>query len=272
MPTSGSIMNRTLATFVALVVVPAAATAQNQGGQGRGGGQLSQPSTTQSLSTPSSLSSTSSTGSGSTGSQSSSSFGSIGGSDAGGSSLFGGSSRLGTNGSGGNNSGFSQSATAQPFQFGQASQAVSGTGFVGGANPNGFVGNRLAGQQSSQNAFQQAFQALSRGGGGGNNNQFGGGNSAPKLGVRPTLKIAFSARTATPAAATARVSTRLTQVIDRRPELAGVTATTDGSGRLVLRGNVDSEEAGELAIALVRLEPGVGEVVNELTVAAEPAP
>lgn len=204
-------------------------------------------------------------GSGTQGNGQSFSFGS---GQAGQSSLFG-SGQLSANGNG--TSGLSQNAS-QPFEFGQLGQQVrETTGFVGAPAQNGFVGNRLANEQAgARSALQQAFQSLSRGGGGARNSQLGA--SKPKLGIRPTLKVAFRGPTATPAIATTRVSTRMSRIVGRRPELAGVTASADDTGRVVLRGSVANDEARELAAALVRLEPGVGEVVNELAVGSETAP
>lgn len=266
-------MRRPVLVAVALVAIPGIASAQslfNQGGSNSRGGsssQLGQPSTVQSLQSLSSNSSSSnSSTSGTSGTQTGASFGSTA------NSMFNGSSRqLGGTGMGNRGTTGLQGQAAQPFQFGQFGQAVGNAGFIG-ANQSGFVGNRLAGQQSGQglNQMMQAFQGLSRGGSG-FNSQFGG-SERPKLGIRPTQRIAFNHRTSTPAATTTRVTAQLSRVVDRRPELAGVTPVADDAGRIVLRGTVENEEAAALAVALVRLEPGVGEVVNELAVAPGTAP
>ncbi|HEX6987254.1 MAG TPA: BON domain-containing protein, partial [Planctomycetaceae bacterium] len=93
-----------------------------------------------------------------------------------------------------------------------------------------------------------------------------------RLPMRPTQRIAFDFTPATPAAAVERVTSRFDGIVSRRPELSGVTFATDDSGRVVLRGTVPSDDARQLAAALVRLEPGVREVVNELTVGGGATP
>jgi hypothetical protein len=220
-----------------------------------------------SLSSGSSSSGQSSTGSSST--SSSSGGGSVGGTP---NAMGAGLNNAGMAGRGAGGAGFENLANSQGMQFGQLGQNVGQAGFIG-ANTNGFIGNRLTGQQSGafSNQMMQAFQGLSRGGSGFNNGQLGG-RQTPKLGIRPTQRIAFSYRAATPAAATTRVTAQLGRVVSRRPELAGVTPVTDDAGRVVLRGTVANDEARALAAALVRLEPGVGEVVNELTVGPATSP
>lgn len=130
------------------------------------------------------------------------------------------------------------------------------------------VGNRLAGQQGSLGALQalQGLQGFQRRGGSNRANR-SGGNDRERLPLRPTQRIAFDVSAATPTAAVERVATRFTAIAESRPELSEVTFAADDAGNVVLRGNVDSEESARLVAALVRLEPGVREVVNELTIA-----
>lgn len=173
-------------------------------------------------------------------------------------------------GRGAGGAGFENLANSQGMQFGQLGQNLANAGFIG-ANQNGFIGNRMTGQQSGfSNQMMQAFQGLSRGGSGFNNGQIG--SQAPKLGIRPTQRIAFNFRASTPAAATSRVTTQFRRASTRRPELAGVTTVAGDSGRVVLRGTVANDEARQLAAAMARLEPGVDDVVNELTVAPAASP
>jgi BON domain len=260
-------MRRSPFLAVALVIAwPLAASAQtgslfNRGGQ-----------------TGSSLSGTSQrSGGGLTGSTFSGGSSSGSGSSSGGSSLFNnGSSSLTGGGLTGQNSltgggltgqGSNTSGSQQGFQFGQLSETVGTGPFIGRSDNAGrFVGNSFAGQQSALGAMQalQGLQGLQRSGGGFNNrsNQ----QQAERLPMRPTQRISFDYTPATPATATRRVAARFDGIVARRPELNGVSFASDDAGRVVLRGTVANREAGELAAALVRLEPGVRDVVNELTV------
>lgn len=148
-----------------------------------------------------------------------------------------------------------------------------GTGaFVGRSDNTGrMVGQRLAGQNSNVNMgnLLQGLQGLGRNGGFENGEQ-----TQPKLSIRPTLRVGFDVpRSLSPTISTQRMATRLPKIAARRPELSGMTLATDNAGRTVLRGTVPNQDARELAAALVRLEPGVGEVVNELAVSpGVPAP
>ncbi len=59
----------------------------------------------------------------------------------------------------------------------------------------------------------------------------------------------------------------LQQTLGTRVRLNGLKIQVDQNGVVVLRGQVESEHARRLAENLVRLEPGVREVRNELQVA-----
>ncbi|MGC1272541.1 MAG: BON domain-containing protein [Planctomycetaceae bacterium] len=207
-----------------------------------------------------------------------SSFGgsSMGNSSFGGSSLGGASqgsgSLFGSGGAGGGLSG-GLGGQQQGFQLGGLSQTI-GTGPVIGQSDNRGrqVGNRMAGQQGIMGAMQalQGLQGLQRGGGFNNNQSNQQDNE--RLQLRPTQRIAFDFTPATTTAAVERVSTQFAGIAERRPELADVTFATDNDGNVILRGNVASKEAAQLAAALVRLEPGVRGVVNELDVAGGTTP
>lgn len=202
---------------------------------------------------------------------------SMGGSGSGGNSMSGsgfGNSGFGNSGFGG--SGFGNSGLGNSGLGGQTGSAFGNTGmnmstgpFIGQNDNRGRqVGNRMAGQQGALGAMQalQGLGALQRGGGF-NRDRSGGGDDRERLPLRPTQRIAFDFDAATPSAAVERVTTQFAEIAESRPELAGITFAADDAGNVVLRGTVDSKEAAQLAAALVRLEPGVRSVVNELTVA-----
>ena len=53
---------------------------------------------------------------------------------------------------------------------------------------------------------------------------------------------------------------------NQNPALRGVAFEMDSEGIVTLRGEVETTAARQLAANVVRLEPGVRKVVNELTV------
>tara|TARA_B100000029_G_scaffold472176_2_gene512458 strand:+ start:6541 stop:6780 length:240 start_codon:yes stop_codon:yes gene_type:complete len=66
----------------------------------------------------------------------------------------------------------------------------------------------------------------------------------------------------------ASLDTRFAALLSRRSELAGVSISVGKvAGHLVLAGKVPNEAALKKAAALVRMEPGVRKVDNQLIVA-----
>ena len=86
------------------------------------------------------------------------------------------------------------------------------------------------------------------------------------------MRIGFDTPATVPTVSTARFTERFADIVARRPALRGVNVEADESGRVLLKGTVDSEGARDLAAAIVRLEPGVRDVVNELEVADSQTP
>lgn len=227
----------------------------------------------QNRNTGSSLGSGGSSGFGSSGS---SGFGNSGSSGFGGSGGFG---STGGNGFGGGTSGFG----------GQ-------NGFGGNQNQSGFgnqnmLGNNannggILGRNTNQNQFLgRNIQNMGMGG----NNQFGGGGgrngggnrgnnalnalngggngngaSQPLL-VRPRQKIAFEYRLPETDQIHSTLTTRLTKLSANSPGLKNVTIAMEEKGVAVLKGEVASESDAKLAENVLRLEPGIRTVRNELT-------
>lgn len=164
-------------------------------------------------------------------------------------------------------------------QAGQFVGADSGenTGLVGAVQSG--AGGQLGGQNMGLGGLGQG--GLGQGGFGnqrGNQqqlNQFGGNQMGGRGGmgqtaIRPTLAIDFQ-YTAIPSA---QVATALTVRLDRITQLnrlSPLTVTLE-NGVAVLRGAVATERDRDLAVRLVRLEPGVRDVVSELTIGEMPAP
>ncbi len=252
------IMRKFLVTcgLIALAcVAPPLASAQNQNRNNTGSGN-------------SGFGNTGSSGFGTTGS---SGFGSMNSSGLGGSSGFGS-----TGGSGFVSSGFGG-------QNGQGTNAQSG---FGGQNQLGANGNNggILGRNTNQNQF--LGRNVQNQGVGGNNNlgggRGGGGNrrnGAEALGggganagnanqtpvVRPRQKVAFDYPQPKSDAIQITLEARLTKLSVKSPGLKSITVAVEDKGEVVLRGEVGSESEAKLAENLLRLEPGVRTVRNELT-------
>lgn len=192
-------------------------------------------------------------------------------------SLFNRSGNSGTSnsalGSGGNNLQGNPLSSGGPgaAQLGQLSQSVGQNGFIGRNNNSGqFVGNRNAGQQNAGRTatnFQRSGQRTT------NQNRNNRNNSARQSqnSIRPVQRIAFSFRPRTAAVINSALQSQLQRLSVRSPRFRGISFKLQEQGQVVLRGVAASESARKLATALVRLEPGVRSVKNEMTIRS-PAP
>lgn len=150
-----------------------------------------------------------------------------------------------------------------------------------GVDPNATQGNRNTNGQNARNNANRNNRGrnANRGQRGGNqnfqpfnNNGNRNGNSRnTRRAVRPRQRINFQY----PARATTEVVTALrtqfTTLAENYPALAGVTVSAK-DGRVELSGEVDSPERRHLAALIARMEPGVSEVVNHLTVRSPSPP
>jgi hypothetical protein len=185
----------------------------------------------------------------------------------GGNSGFGGMGGMGNN-RGGTGAGFGNMGNAQG-------------GFVGrNANANQFIGmnQNTGGNGQGMNGLQSLM-----GGQGGNRGLGGlgsrGANPAPnnfdqnqnpqgqsqQPSLRARQKIAFSYPKPRVAGIHTQVQQRFGKLTDRNVAMKNVRFATEGSGTVVLRGQVASQADARLAEKLVRLEPGVKSVRSELT-------
>jgi hypothetical protein len=222
--------------------------------------------------------------------------GSTGSSGMGGSSGFG-SSGFGTAGSSGGfgSSGFGSAGSG--MGSGGMGSGGMGSGGMGGMGQGGMGGQQQGGNFLGVNNNQTQF--LGRGntgqqGGMGQNgmNQFGnnggnrGGNRGNNLNtmnsmlgnsgmnsgmnrqqpaVRPRQKVAFDYPVPKTDTLHVNLKSQLDRISLRHPGMSNVLLSTEPSGELVLRGAVKSEADAKRAVNLVRLEPGVRSVRNELT-------
>lgn len=106
----------------------------------------------------------------------------------------------------------------------------------------------------------------------GNSNISAGGTSRTSRQVRPRFRISFprSATLTNPALIRNRLSGRLNSASKRSTALRGVRVGGLVEGRVVLSGQVGSRYSRLLAANLMRLEPGVRSVRNDITVASQP--
>jgi hypothetical protein len=131
------------------------------------------------------------------------------------------------------------------------------------------AGVAQAGPQTATGMNQNLNRNANRGGQRQNQNQNQGDNQ-PTRTVRPRLVVAFSTPIASGSAMTARLSTRMQKI--QKAGFEGVTVEVDGR-TAILRGEVASEEARRMAKLIVKLEPGIRTVQNELVVVSpEPLP
>ncbi len=144
-------------------------------------------------------------------------------------------------------------------------------GFVGRSGNQGrFVGRQEAGTQRSGGgvnfgAFQ--FGALSNAFG--NQFQAGAGRpdaSDPRSRIRVQQRLAFEVPARPATSVTAQLRERLSHIAARRPQLAGVQFEIQPDGRVRLTGRAADEHQRRLAELLIRMEPGVSGVINEITV------
>ena len=185
-----------------------------------------------------------------------------------------------TQAAGGQQGGFGQQSGAagngtaftgpQLNQVGNLSQQAVGntTGFVGANTQGSFVGNRMAGQAGLGSAgptfsplgggdFSQDFNQ--------DFNQSGRGQSSTRQ-VRPRYRLGFEVPAAPAAEISTRIDVQLSRLTESNPQFAGVQIAINEEGIAELRGAAPTEDASRLIENIVRLEPGVRGVDNQLVV------
>ncbi|MCA9059292.1 MAG: BON domain-containing protein [Planctomycetaceae bacterium] len=133
--------------------------------------------------------------------------------------------------------------------------------FIGGASTDAFVGG---GRQTQSQAANRQFRAIQNTQVPTSTNQQQGG-SPRQVRVSFRVNIPGSKVTEQPPQAIApanRVS--FDRVLATRPELASVNIAFSADGVARLSGVVNSAETKRLAVALMRLQPGVREVADEI--------
>lgn len=206
-----------------------------------------------------------------TGGTGTSGFGATGGL-SGSNSFGGGQNRFSTTNA--NTAGLNQSVFMnQQSNFGMQNTATQ-NGFIGGRNAQTFVGgNQRTGQQNlnqqqQQNQFgnrnrNRQNQGMDPNDPNGFNQQ--GQDQDSRRSIRPQQKVSFDVPKIPYEELNTTLNSRFERVT-RQPALRGVTVDLDADGVVVLRGEVATPSQKQLAANMVRLEPGVKKVRNELTI------
>lgn len=147
-----------------------------------------------------------------------------------------------------------------------AAGATIGTGaFIGRSDNSGrFVGNARAGTQNRNNMASQFSQLQNLN----SNNQNGNSNTTvPPQVIRPQIQLGFQAPTLAAPVLETTLTTRLASLPALESRADGVHMSADETGAVTLTGKVASDDDRRLLEALIRLEPGVRGVRNDLQVA-----
>ena len=225
---------RILATTFVLVSLASTAVAQTGGTMGTGGitGTGSTSNTT----------GTSSTGQTSTGSSSTGQTGVTG------SGLSGNSSFAGT----------------VPGESTAASNAAES--FIGSNATTDFIGGTS--QAANQQRANRQFQAIQNN----QSQQSTGQQTGTVREIRTALRVGFAFPTASQAQMNGHLASANIASLGRftlnRPELAGIDVALNSNGIAVLTGSAPSTETSRLAANLMRLQPGIRKVDNQIVVQA----
>jgi hypothetical protein len=158
---------------------------------------------------------------------------------------------------------------------GQQAGGLIGTStgqLIGTGAPAGQTGMGQTGQMPNRQGMQNRNNANRRPGGQNRNqmNQAGtGAGTQQKTTVRPQMVVAFDHPRPDVDTTQLAITTRFGKLASKN-QFKSVEVDTDGN-TVVLRGEVDSARTSRLATILARMEPGVKNVRNELTV-TEPRP
>ena len=151
-------------------------------------------------------------------------------------------------------------------ELGDVSQQIGQNAFVGQGNTGQFIGSRQAGTQQGQNTMPRFTQA---GGGGQGFQQQQPTTNARR--IRPRYRVAFDYDTLTTDTIAER-SRQQVQTFETTFDLPdSITVELADGGTVILRGQAESAEMSRLIANVMRLEPGVRDVKNELVVSDEAA-
>ncbi len=160
-----------------------------------------------------------------------------------------------------------EAAGIELSEIGAAGSQIGQNQFVG-QGADGFTGNRQVGQQQQQGANARFTQAD----GGRGFQQPEQPSLQSQRRIRPRYRVAFEYQSLTSAGVAER-SQRQVQTFRTAFNLPdSMSVELDEEGTAILRGQAVSLEMSRLIAQVVRMEPGVRDVKNELVVPEAPAP
>lgn len=176
---------------------------------------------------------------------------------------------------GGQNTG-TQNAGATPIggttATGGAATDVSTLGsnaaqsFIGANATQGFIGGATG--TNNQQRTNRQFRALQN-----NNQQQTQQTTGTPRAIKTTLRVGFVFPSAPQLASLGRIANAnvasMNRFVAQRPDLAGINVALNSSGVAVLTGSASSEESRRLAANLMRIQPGVRKIDNQVVVQAE---
>ena len=173
------------------------------------------------------------------------------------------------------------SSLTQQNLFSAGGETGTGVGQLGSGSGR-FVGSQLAtqplaGQNNVANqSFNRLLQVQTLQQSNRLSSQFNGGRSSGSTMFRPSLRLGFAIRTRpTTEISTSihrlfeKLASRFSRLAETRPAFSSVKFAVGNNGTVVLSGQVESDSARRLAANLLRMEPGVRSVKNNLVVAAK---
>ena len=136
--------------------------------------------------------------------------------------------------------------------------------FIGANATQGFVGG--ARQATNQQGSDRQFQAIQND----QSQQITSQQTGTPREIRSTLRVGFAFPTASQSQMTGRLAdanvASLTRFTPSRPELAGIDVEMSSGGVAILTGSATTLETSRLAANLIRLQPGVRKVKNQIVV------
>ncbi len=154
---------------------------------------------------------------------------------------------------------------------GSLGATIGTSGFIGrGDNAGRFIGSQQSSATNRRNSSAAQFSMLQSLVSGNSFNQNNNANSTPALSITPQVQLGFAAPTRVASELQTTVQTRLITLPALEQRATGVKAIADEQGLVTLTGNVRSEDDRRMMEILVRMEPGVREVRNELAIDLTP--
>lgn len=136
--------------------------------------------------------------------------------------------------------------------------------FIGANATQGFVGG--ARQATNQQGSDRQFQAIQNN----QSQQITSQQTGTPREIRSTLRVGFAFPTASQSQMIGRLAdanvASLTRFTPSRPELAGIDVEMSSGGVAILTGSATTLETSRLAANLIRLQPGVRKVKNQIVV------